>query len=123
MRSRRLVGLNVDRLVERFAEIGIAQDKALLYDEMGKFNKLYDQKKAVEDELKSREGDQRRALIPLYRHSNVQVRLNAAKATLAVAYQEAFATLQAIAQSGWHPQAGDAGMSISNRERGIFKPT
>jgi hypothetical protein len=122
MISRGLNELKLHELVERFAEIGIAQDKALLHDEIGEFNKLYDQKEAIEEELKSRDGDQRRALLPLYRHANMQVRLNAAKATLAVAYQEAFATLQAIAESGWHPQAGDAGMSLTHLERGIFKP-
>jgi hypothetical protein len=122
MTSQRLDSLKVGELVKRFVDIGIAQDTALLHDEIGKFNKLYDQKKAIEDELKSREGDQRQALVSLYRHPNMQVRLNAAKATLAVAYQEAFATLQAIAKSGWHPQAGDAGMSLTHLERGIFKP-
>ncbi|NWG24478.1 MAG: DUF2019 domain-containing protein [Pseudorhodoplanes sp.] len=121
MKPESLKKMGVEALVERFADIGVAQDKALLYDEIGKFNRLYDQKTAVLDELKSRPGDQRRALIPLYNHPNMQVRLNAAKATLAVVYPEAYRMLEAIADSGWHPQAGDAGMSLSNLERGIFK--
>jgi hypothetical protein len=31
--------------------------------------------------------------------------------------------LELIASSRKYPQAGDAGMSLSNLERGIFKPT
>ncbi|MET0705817.1 MAG: DUF2019 domain-containing protein, partial [Tardiphaga sp.] len=46
----------------------------------------------------------------------------AAKLTLAVAPVEARAQLQAIADSKWFPQAGDAGMSLWNLERGVFKP-
>ncbi len=46
-----------------------------------------------------------------------------AKLTLAVAPIEARAQLEAIAASKWFPQAGDAGMSLSNLDNGIFKPT
>ena len=112
----------VDQLVELFVRISLAQDEALLHDEIGKFNKLYDQKTAVTDELKARSGDQRQALLVLYNHTNAQVRLNAAKSTLAVAPQEARLALQKIASSQEYPQAGDAGMSLWNLDRGIFKP-
>jgi Domain of unknown function (DUF2019) len=78
---------------------------------------------AIEDELKARAGDQRRELLSLYSHPNAQVRLNAIKATLAVAPELARRALQAIADSREYPQAGDAGMSLWNLERGIFKPT
>jgi hypothetical protein len=59
----------------------------------------------------------------LYRHPNAQVRLMAATATLAVAPEAARQLLQAIADSNDYPQAGDAGMSLWNLERGVFKPT
>jgi hypothetical protein len=52
----------------------------------------------------------------------MQVRLKAAYATLAVSPVAARAQLEAIAASGWQPQAGDAGMSILNLDRGIYKP-
>lgn len=77
----------------------------------------------VETELKRRPPDQRRALLALYDHPNAQVRLAAAKSTLAVAPAAAREMLQIIADSGEFPQAGDAGMSLVNLERGIFKPT
>jgi len=77
----------------------------------------------VEAELKSRASDQRRALMTLYEHPSAQVRLNAAKATLAVAPVEAREQLEAIANSGDFPQYGHAGMSLDALDRGIFKPT
>ena len=123
MKAENLKELSTAALVERFAEIGVAQDRAILFDENKAFSRLYDQKVAVEQELKSRPGDQRRALMALYQHSNMQVRLIAARATLAVAPTEARQMLETIAESGWHPQAGDAGMSILNLDRGIYKPT
>ncbi|WP_011581375.1 MULTISPECIES: DUF2019 domain-containing protein [Chelativorans] len=112
-----------EHLVMRFAEIGIEQDNALLRNEIGSFNKLYDEKAAILAELKSREGDQRTLLLRLYSHPNMQVRLNAAKATLAIEPNEARKQLEAIAASGQGPQAGDAGMSLWTLDEGIFKPT
>jgi len=115
--------LTVNQLVERYIAISVNQDKALLRREHAKFNKLFDEKKAIERELKSRNGDQRQALLSLYNHPNAQVRLNAVKATLAVAPEVALRTLHAIADSREYPQAGDAGMTLDALERGIFKPT
>src|SRR3954468_3623552 len=110
-------------LVERFAEIVVAQDRALLGRETTKFNRLFRQMMDVANELKSREGDQRRLLLQLFDFPNMQVRLQAAKLTLAVAPVEARRLLQIIADSNWMPQSGDAGMSLSNLERGVFRPS
>jgi len=123
MKSTRLTQLTVEHLVARFAEIGSAQDDALLYDEIAKFNRLYREKTSVLEELRSRDGDQRRALLRLYDHPNIQVRLNAAKATLAVAPEAARRLLEDIATRKDVPQGGDAGMSLWNLDRGVFKPT
>jgi hypothetical protein len=114
--------LPVSELVERFADMGVRQDKALLEDEIAKFNRLFDQMESVKAELKSRTGDQRRALLTLFNHPNMQVRLKAAKATLALAPVEARQMLKAISESGWQPQAGDAGMCLWNLARGVFVP-
>ena len=115
--------MTVDQLLARFAAIGIDQDKALLRMATSKFNRLFDEMIAIENELKARPGDQRRELLRLYKHQNAQVRLNAVKATLAVASELARSMLQAIADLREYPQAGDAGMTIDCLERGIFKPT
>ena len=123
MRRRDLSRLTIDALVERFAAIGVAQDQVLFDGDTSKFSKLYWQMDAVSRELKSRDGDQRRALLRLYDHPNMQVRLKAAKHTLAVEPGVARSKLKTIADSGWLPQSGDAGMSLSNLDRGVFKPT
>jgi len=58
----------------------------------------------------------------LYTYPNMQVRVKAAKATLAVAPAAAREQLEKIAASDWQPQAGEAGMSLWNLDRGVFKP-
>jgi hypothetical protein len=112
-----------DELVKRFVEIGLAQDDALLGNEIARFNELYAEMRAIRDELKSRPADPRQALLRLYDHPNAQVRLNAAKSTLAIAPEAARQLLQSIEDSKKHPQAGDAGMSLLLLDKGIFKPT
>lgn len=123
MSKKRPDNLTDDQLVHRFIEISLAQNEALLLDEIAKYNRLFDQKIAVLNELKSRPGDRRRTLLSLFAHPNVQVRLNAAKATLAVEPAAARQLLQSIADSPDFPQAGHAGMSLVNLDRGIYKPT
>ena len=115
--------LSVDDLVDRFIEISIAQSEALFREEITRFNSLYRQMDQVGNELKRREGDARTALMRLYGHPNFHVRLNAAKRTLAVAPEAARQELRAIAASKHHPQAMDAGMSLWNLDRGVFRPT
>jgi hypothetical protein len=115
--------MSVDQLVERFTAIALDQDRALLRNEITKFNRLFDEMEAVKQELKVRRDDQRRALLRLYDHPNAQVRLKAVKATLAVAPEAARRMLEIIAQSREYPQAGDAGMTLDSLDRGIFKPT
>ena len=115
--------MSVTELVERFAALSVAQYQAEIQGDIARQNKFIKQGWAVVDELKSRSGDQRSALLPLYDHPNVQVRLNAARLTLAVAPSVAREIIQAIADSRQYPQAGDAGMCLWALEQGIFKPT
>lgn len=122
MNVRGIEQMTAERLLKRFVEIGVEQEELLQNNEIAKFNRLYGEKAAIQDELKSRAGDQRRLLMQLYDHPNMQVRLNAAKATLAVAPVEARRQLELIAASKLYPQAGDAGMSLWNLDRGVFKP-
>jgi hypothetical protein len=85
--------MTVKELVERFISLCLAQDQAVLMDEFSKFNRLFGEMEAVKQELKMRTGDQRRALVALYGHPNAQVRLKAAKATLALEPQAARKTM------------------------------
>ena len=112
MRQINLKAMTVDQLVDRFAEIGIAQDTAELMGEISKFNKLYGQMKDVDTELRARGEEARRALLRLYSHPNMQVRLQAAKKTLAVVPEAARHVIEEIKKSQWFPQAGEAGMTL-----------
>lgn len=109
-------------LIDHFIQIGIEQDDSLNGPGVVRYNRLFKQKTALLNELKSRGNDQRILLLPLYNHQNMQVRLNAAKATLAIAPVVARQQLESIRASRYQPQAGDAGMSIWALDEGIYKP-
>jgi len=107
-----LQSMSVPELLDRFADNGIKQDKALLYDEGRKFNKLFRDMDAINKEL-LRRGDQAQLeLLKLYGHSNMQVRVQAAKFTMVTAPAKAKVELEAIKSSRHFPQAGDAGMAL-----------
>jgi hypothetical protein len=112
----------IDQLVNRFAEIGVAQDQALLYDEHKKFNGLFDQMNDVDKELRRRGLRARMALLRLFNHPNIQVRLEAAKWSLGIAPEVSRHVIEEINESQSFPQAMDAGMTLRNLEAGIFKP-
>jgi hypothetical protein len=119
----RFASLSIDELVDKFAEISIAQSEALLWEEIARFNSLYRQMDRVGKELKRRGDDARRSLMRLYGHPSFHVRLNAANRTLAVAPDEARRELRAIAASGHYPQAADAALSLQYLDEGRFRPT
>lgn len=122
MRKPDLHGMATPDLVALFAKVTVGQDEALLGNQIAKFNRLFGVMTEIADELKSRDGDQRSALLSLFEYPNIQVRLQAAKLTLAVAPVNAREQLEAIASSKWFPQAGDAGMCLSFLDDGTFKP-
>jgi hypothetical protein len=122
MKRTKLNEMTVNQLVDRFMILALDQDHALLGNEIRKVNRLFDQLESVEKELKARPGDQRSALVALYKHPNPQVRVKAIKATLAVA-PEARPALQDLANSREYPQSGEAGMCVWNLERGFYMPT
>jgi Domain of unknown function (DUF2019) len=111
----------VEQLVQDFACIAIEQDKAQLYDQTAKYNRLFHKIVAIKDELKRREGDQRRALVSLFEHPNAQVRLMAAQWASAVAPAAAQAVLQKISDQNEYPQAAHARQSLEAIDRGDSK--
>ena len=113
----------VPDLVALFIALGLDQYQARLRNEQKRLNRATLEMFDVCEELKARAGDQRSALLSLYSHPNLQVRLMAAKLTLAVAPAAAKQLLQEIADSKEYPQAGDAGMSLWALKQGIFWPT
>lgn len=121
MKGPKLENLDVAQLVERFTSIALEQYKAELYGEIAKYNRLYDELVVVREELKTRPGDQRRALISLYLHSNPQVRLKAALYSLAVAPAAARQVLQDISDRNEYPQAAYARQTLEALDRGDSK--
>ena len=123
MTRENLAVLSVDQLVERFVEIAHEQQKAELHSDLRRMRALYWKMDGVENELRARPGDQRQALVPLLRHGNIQVMIKAALSTLALEPKKARMVLEAISLSKRQPQALEAGMSLRNLDRGVFKPT
>ena len=117
-----LRSMTVDQLVERFATLGVEQDRAIAADDNPKYKRVYDQMSAVRDELRSRPGDQRKALLTLVDYPNMQVRLRAAQYALAVAPEVARRTIEAIAASTWPPQCYDARNCLRMLDEGKFVP-
>ena len=89
MRRQKLEDFTIDRLLDRYIEIGQEQYNSLMDDKLARFETLYTRKCGVEDELRRRGPEARRSLLRLYDHENLQVQVNAAKATLAVAPEQA----------------------------------
>jgi cytochrome c oxidase assembly protein Cox11 len=123
MKSAKLRNMSVKELVDLFTGFALQQDDAMLAFDAKETSRLYWKLKEVEGELKSRPGDQRHALLPLLAHSNPQVQIKAAKATLAIAPAAARHVIETIAETCYGPQKLEAGMSLSNLDAGIYKPT
>lgn len=121
MKRIKLSGLSIEELVQRFSDLAIEQDMYLLSGPQREVNRIFLKLSAIGDDLKSRPGDQRSALISLYNHKNKKVQVKAAKATLALEPVAARAILQSVKESGWQPQALKAGMSLWNLDRGVYK--
>ncbi|WP_293808898.1 DUF2019 domain-containing protein [uncultured Bosea sp.] len=123
MTASKLTALTAQELKDLFEQLCIQQYDALEGNAIASYNKRYDQILAIQNELKARPGDQRRILMSLFGHPNMQVRLTAAHANLAVDYIAARRELQAIVDEQWFPQSGDAGMTLWNLDRGFYRPT
>lgn len=115
--------MSVDDLVHKFTEITSKQGLALKRYDTRTYNKLFSAMMDVANELKSRSGDQRLALMALYDHPEPKVRLMAAHMTLALAYAEARAVIQNIVDRQEWPFAGDAAGTLRNLDSGFYKPT
>lgn len=124
MRQRKnLRLLSNAEIVGLFEQLCIEQYDAMEGNEQARVNRLVWRIHDLAMELKSRPGDQRYELMRLFGHPNMQVRLSAAEANLAVDYTSARRELQAIVDSQWFPQAGDAGMTLYFLDTGESKPT
>lgn len=113
----------VPDLVDSFVSISLLMDDALFNLAAAKFNRLYFRLEAVEAELKSRDNDQRRALLPLLKHPHEQIRLRAAFATLVLAPQASRDVIKAVAANVHHQIASQAASMLDALETGRYVPT
>jgi hypothetical protein len=114
---------SVQELVARFLSTGLAQYDAAYVVDTRKYNRFFVAMQAIENELKRREGDQRRALLPLLNHSNVQVRMMAAHAVLSISPALARKAFESVRDSGIFPQAADASGTLRALENGTYVPS
>lgn len=118
----KLRDMATSKLIDSFEALCIKQYDADLSFNMLKYNRAFDSMMAVSKELRSRPGDQRRALAALYNHTNEQVRLKAAIHTLALFPDEACEILQKLVDDKIYPQAMDAGMILDSLKEGRYVP-
>ena len=119
--TKQVRNMSLEELMSSFVEIAIAQGEAAEEFRTATFNRLFNRETRILDELKRRGNDERRILIALYDHPNVQVRLNAAKSTYALNTPGARSVIQAIADTKYQPWAGDAGMTLWSLDQGLGK--
>ena len=117
-----LEGATIKDLVVMFTGIAVKQNAALEGMKSAEYNRLYRQMERVEAQLKVRQGDQRRALIPLYHHPSPTVRFKAAMATFVFAPQEAREVLQLIKDRKEFPIAMNASQMLSAIDEGRYIP-
>lgn len=114
---------SIEELVRQFVSIGLAQYDALYIADTRKYNRLYAEMQNIRNELKQREGDQRRALLPLLDHPNLQVRMKAAHTVLAISPDLARKALESVRNSEMFPQAADAAGTLEALDNGTYVPS
>ncbi|WP_158304136.1 DUF2019 domain-containing protein [Azorhizobium caulinodans] len=112
----------MDELVALFIDLSLEMKRADDWMENGAYNRAYDKQRKVTVELRARPGDERHALLPLLAHSDIQVRLDAATATLALS-PAATEAMRGIASLGYCWQAVRARSMLQAIDEGSWKPT
>lgn len=121
--TKRIANMTESELVELFRSYALEQERALLHSNTKKYNRLYDQMVAINEELKARGMEARRSLLQLMDDQNLRVRYSAAVKSLAVDRERAVAALQSVVASHMMPEAAQAESALDFLNRGIFVPT
>jgi Domain of unknown function (DUF2019) len=117
------VGMSTVHLVDAYADLSQKQGDSLERFEMAEVRKLFNRRMEIKKVLRARGLEAGRALIPLLKHKDAQVRLNAAEDLMAIVPRQARAALEDIAAHGPSQQKGAAGMYLLQFDEGAFKPT
>jgi len=123
----------VGELVDMYIDISVKQAESLLANNLGRGKKLFFELEEIDNMLRNRGLEARKALIPLLDYAGrkspffpserAQVRLNAAKTLLAIVPDKARATLEELATRGPSIQRLSARMCLRHLEEGVYKPT
>jgi hypothetical protein len=119
MKHIKLQDMTANQLIQRFVEIALAEYQALELGDTAKHNRLFDRMTEVMAEYLVRPVEQRRALMALYLHPNVQVRYEAAYLTKDIATEEARRVLEIISDENEYPQAANARGLIRSLDEGM----
>jgi hypothetical protein len=123
MKPPQLQNVPLRKLYERFIFASLDQHKSLVTGDHAGYNRLFEEVVAIEEELKRRGEDERRALASLFSDPSAQVRLNAAIATLALEPETARQALQLISDRNEYPQAPYARDMLWALDKGTYKPS
>ncbi len=123
-RKEAIKNMSTDEIKDYFLELSIKKRETDDYLDTYNYNRIFSILQDIRAELKSRSGDQRSILIPLISHPNLQVRLNASAATLAIT-PDALTMLRAIAalDRAWNPERGEALSLVNAIDEGRYIPT
>lgn len=86
------------------------------------YDRLYEHMEAIDQELKARGMEARKALLMLLDDEELHVRYAAAVRSLAVDRERSLAAIHEIVPTHKMPEAGEASMTLYMLEKGIFKP-
>ncbi|MEP9380257.1 DUF2019 domain-containing protein [Aquabacter sp. CN5-332] len=109
-------------LVEKFIEVCLEQESKNDGDHIQDYNKLIRRMVKITEEMKSRPGDARRLLTPLFGHSSWQVRVRAAMSAFALAPIEARQVLEQVRATRVNPYAADASGMLAAIDAGEYTP-
>ncbi len=123
---KRVVDLEVtstEDLVRLYRDQCIAFSIDVDEERIAALQRRFDAIMAIEAELKRRPGDQRKALTVLLGQGNLQARLMAATALLAIDREAAISDLEELAEMNWMPQTADARLTLRNLAEGRYIPS
>ena len=124
MSKTNLEELTNAQLLERYTTQSLQQSDATYQEDgVAEYTRLYKSLDAISNVFRARGVEARKTLVPLLKHRNAQVRLNAAHELLAVVPDEARAVLEDLSKSGPGPQRLSAGMALMHLDNGVYKPT
>jgi hypothetical protein len=111
-----------EQLVARFIEVAQKMGAAVLDSETQRFNRLFPQMEAIDQELRARGREARMALSPLLENGDRFVRYYAAKYMIGLLPGRARSVIEEVAKYKYDALCGDAAMCLYALDKGISKP-